>query len=43
VVHAASQLDTTHGDVIVAISADSGMKYTSYFGEILGDEGTPAI
>jgi cysteine synthase len=43
VVHAASQIDAAASDVIVAISADSGMKYTSYFGEILGDEGTPAI
>lgn len=43
VVHAAAQLETHADDVIVAISADSGMKYTSYFEEILGDEGTPTI
>jgi cysteine synthase len=43
VVHAAAQLETASDDVIVAISADSGMKYTSYFEEILGDEGTPSI
>jgi cysteine synthase len=43
VVHAASQLDIEPGDVVVAISADSGMKYTSYFEEILGDEGKPTI
>lgn len=30
-------------DVIVAISADSGMKYTSYFEEILGDDGRPSL
>jgi cysteine synthase len=43
VVHGAAQLETASDDVIVAISADSGMKYTSYFEEILGDEGTPTI
>ncbi len=30
-------------DVVVAISADSGVKYTSYFEEILGDDGRPAL
>jgi cysteine synthase A/cysteine synthase B len=30
-------------DVIVAISADSGIKYTSYFEEMLGDEGRPSL
>lgn len=43
VVHAASQLDTEPGEIVVAISADSGMKYTSYFEKILGDEGRPTI
>lgn len=43
VVHAASQVDPEPDDVIVAISADSGIKYTSYFEEILGDEGRPTI
>lgn len=43
VVHAASQIDAERGDVVVAISADSGMKYTSYFEEILGDEGRPTV
>ena len=43
VVHAAAQIDLGPDDVVVAISADSGMKYTSYFGDILGDEGTPTI
>ena len=27
----------------VAVSPDSGLKYTSYFAELLGDEGAPAI
>lgn len=43
VVHAASQIAAEPGDVVVAISADSGMKYTSYFEDILGDEGKPTI
>lgn len=43
VVHAATEIDADPGDVVVAISADSGIKYTTYFEEILGDEGKPAI
>lgn len=43
VVHAISQSDIAPDDVVVAISADSGMKYTTYFEEILGDEGKPGI
>ncbi len=43
VVHAATRIDAEPGDVVVVISADSGVKYTSYFEEILGDEGRPRI
>lgn len=43
VVHAATRIEAQPGDVVVAISADSGMKYTSYFEDILGDEGRPTI
>ena len=43
VVHAISQVGPEQGDVIVAISADSGTAYTSYFEEVLGDEGKPTI
>jgi cysteine synthase len=43
VVHAIRQLDTVRSDVVVGISADSGFKYTSYFAEILGDEGLPRV
>ncbi|HEY5890483.1 MAG TPA: cysteine synthase family protein [Acidimicrobiia bacterium] len=44
VVSAISQTpDIGPDDVIVAISADSGMKYTSYFEEILGDDGRPSL
>ena len=43
VVHAVQQLDSNPDDLVVAISADSGFKYTSYFAEILGDEGRPRV
>ena len=43
VVHAATQIDAEPDDVVVAISADSGVKYASYFGEILGEEGKPTL
>jgi cysteine synthase len=39
IVHAAKQL-TAEG-VSVGVSPDSGVKYTSYFTELLGDEGLP--
>lgn len=41
VVHAASQIQ---GDgIAVGVSPDSSLKYTSYFAEILGDEGLPEV
>jgi len=43
VVHAVSEMGAAPGDVIVAMSADSGVKYTSYFEDILGEEGKPQI
>lgn len=43
VVDAIQRLETTSHDVVVGISADSGFKYTSYFAEILGDEGLPRV
>lgn len=43
VVAALDQLPIGPDDTVVAISADSGLKYTSYFEEILGEEGTPQI
>lgn len=43
VVSAISQLDTSESDTVVAISADSGIKYTSYFQELLGKEGVPEV
>jgi cysteine synthase len=43
VVAALDQLPIQPDDVVVAISADSGVKYTSYFEDILGEEGNPQI
>lgn len=41
IVHAASTLDDD--GLAVAVSPDSGLKYASYFADILGDEGTPIL
>jgi hypothetical protein len=38
---AITTLDTDRDDVVVGISADSGLKYTSYLADLLGDEGRP--
>ncbi len=43
VVHAASQLGAGGDEVAVGISADSGLKYMSYFAERLGDKGLPTV
>ncbi len=43
VVHAVNQLPADARGVAVGISPDSGTKYTSYFAELLGDEGQPQI
>jgi cysteine synthase len=43
VVAAIPRLPIQPGEMVVAISADSGIKYTSYFEDILGEEGTPRI
>lgn len=42
-VAAIEQLDTQPDDVVVAISADSGHKYTSYFAGLIDEEGIPQI
>ena len=41
VVHGIAQLDGA--GIAVGISPDSGTKYTSYFADVLGDEGQPQI
>ncbi len=43
VVAALDQLEITPRDVVVGISADSGLKYTSYFQELIEEEGRPRI
>jgi len=43
VVHALQELGESSTGIAVGISPDSGSKYTSYFAEILGDEGLPQI
>jgi cysteine synthase len=40
-VHAAIEFGKTHEGLAVAISADNGFRYTSFFAEVLGDEGLP--
>jgi cysteine synthase len=41
VVHAVGQLPASAKGVAVGISPDSGVKYTSYFADLLGDDGLP--
>ena len=41
IVHAAVEFGRGKEGVAVAVSPDSGFKYTSYFKDILGDEGKP--
>lgn len=43
VVHAIAELDPTARGVAVGISPDSGTKYTSYFADLLGEDGLPQI
>lgn len=41
IVHAAVEFGRNREGVAVGVSPDSGFKYTSYFADILGDEGNP--
>jgi len=43
IVHAASVSSKARPGVAVAISPDSGFKYASFFGDVLGDEGKPRV
>ena len=43
IVHAAMEFGRDREGVGVAISPDSGLKYTSFFADILGDEGNPRL
>jgi cysteine synthase len=42
-VHAAIEFGKRHSGLAVAISPDGGFKYTSYFQDILGNEGLPQV
>lgn len=43
IVHAAVEFGKEESGIAVAISPDSGFKYTSFFADILGDEGNPKV
>ena len=43
VVAALDQLDIDSSDIVVGISADAGLKYTSYFGQLIEGEGRPQL
>jgi cysteine synthase len=43
IVHAAAELAETGDGLAVGVSPDSGLKYTGFFSDFLGDEGTPQI
>ena len=42
-VHAAVEFGKTHRGLAVSISPDGGFKYASFFGDVLGEEGLPAV
>lgn len=43
IVHAAARFGADRHGVAVGVSPDGGQKYTSYFADLLGDEGIPAF
>jgi cysteine synthase len=43
IVHAAAEFGKGRAGLAVAVSPDSGLKYASYFADILGDEGKPKV
>jgi S-sulfo-L-cysteine synthase (O-acetyl-L-serine-dependent) len=43
IVHAALQAAGDSAGMVVGVSPDSGLKYASYFADILGDEGLPSV
>jgi len=43
IVHAAAGYGLDPDEVAVGVSPDSGLKYTSYFAELLGEEGLPQL
>jgi cysteine synthase A/cysteine synthase B len=43
IVHAATGYGLDPDEISVGVSPDSGLKYTSYFAELLGDDGLPQV
>lgn len=43
IAHVAAEFGRHHEGLAVAISPDSGLKYTSYFADVLGNEGKPSM
>jgi S-sulfo-L-cysteine synthase (O-acetyl-L-serine-dependent) len=43
IVHAALEAADDTDGIVVGVSPDSGLKYASYFADILGDEGLPTV
>jgi cysteine synthase len=43
IVHAAREMAASEEGLAVGVSPDGGLKYMSYFAELLGDEGTPEL
>ncbi len=43
IVHAAARYGLDPDEIAVGVSPDSGLKYTSYFAELLGDDGIPRV
>lgn len=43
IVYAAEQLASELGGIAVGVSPDGGFKYSSYFANVLGDEGKPQV
>ena len=41
IVEAVRRLELDDDELVVGISPDSGLKYLSFFAELLGDEGNP--
>jgi cysteine synthase len=43
IVHGVAEFGADHDGVAVAVSPDGGQKYTSFFAEMLGEEGLPTF
>jgi cysteine synthase A len=43
IVHAAAEFGADRHGIAVGVSPDGGQKYTTYFQDLLGDEGLPRV